>query len=286
MVATTAAPAASAADPGAAAAMTREPAPADRRAVRAPIVVGDDFHVEVILSSVDIPILDAAIWKMHLAIEEWQVMIVRPLRDLALVAIGPTVSIGSAAITLMEPLLVLALELVVQLHAVDFQSALFQPCCLAFVGAVDLRVVFELAFAFESRVEGLAGISVAVPIRLQQSPAAVCQHDRLLAITRDATASTSPCSRRCRRSPSRTLPGRSSRSRSSRAGTTRKAPTVASERLSDPRSVYSRSRASWTTSRSPPRGRLRLRVNTSRGSLARSRGSRSRSGHRTSSRSR
>ena len=92
-MAITAAPAASAADPGAAATMTREPAPADGRAVRAPIVVGDDFHVEVILSSVDVPILDTAIRKMHLSIEEWQVMIVRPLRDLALVAIGPTVGI-------------------------------------------------------------------------------------------------------------------------------------------------------------------------------------------------
>jgi hypothetical protein len=65
------------------------------------------------------------------------------------------------------PLLVLALQLVVQPHPVDFQSTRLEPCCVAFIGAVDLRVVFELTFAFEPGVKGLAGISVAVPIRLQ-----------------------------------------------------------------------------------------------------------------------
>ena len=46
---------------------------------------------------------------MHLSIEEWQVMVVRPLRYLALVAIGPAISVWSVAITLVEPPLVLAL---------------------------------------------------------------------------------------------------------------------------------------------------------------------------------
>jgi len=64
----------------------------------------------------------------------------------------------------------------------------------------------------------------------------------------------------------------------SRLETTRNAPTVASVRTSEPRNVYSRSR--WRTiSRSRPRGRLSSRVNTSRGS-------RLRSGHRSSSRRR
>jgi len=37
----------------------------------------------------------------------------------------------------------------------------------------SLGVVFQLALAFESGVERLAGISVAVAIRFQQTPATV-----------------------------------------------------------------------------------------------------------------
>jgi hypothetical protein len=79
--------------------------------------------------------------------------------------------------------------------------------------------------------------------------------------------------------------GRSLWSRRSRDETTRNAPTVDSVRLSEPRIVYSRSRASCTISRSGPRGRSRSRMNTSRGASpsSRSRESRSRSSPRESS---
>jgi hypothetical protein len=91
VVTTTAATTAAAADSWAAAAMTGEPAPPDGCAMRARIMLGHHFDVQVILASVDLAIFDPAIRKMHLSIEERQVVIVRPLRDLALVAIGPAI---------------------------------------------------------------------------------------------------------------------------------------------------------------------------------------------------
>ncbi|OFW25018.1 MAG: hypothetical protein A3G21_16370 [Acidobacteria bacterium RIFCSPLOWO2_12_FULL_66_21] len=151
-----------------------------------------DLDVDVILVAVDVAILDAAVGEMDLVVEVRQVMVVRPLLGLARVTVRPSIGVRPAPVTFVKPPLVLALQLVVQPNTLDLQAPRLEPRRLAFVGAVDLCVVFELAFAFESGVEGLAGISVAVPIRFQQSPAAVCQHDRLLAITRDANRLDQP----------------------------------------------------------------------------------------------
>jgi len=52
--------------------------------------------------------------------------------------------------------------------------------------AVDLGVVFQLALAFETRVERLPRISIAVSIRFQHAPATVRQKHRLFTISRDA----------------------------------------------------------------------------------------------------
>lgn len=170
----------------AAAPIAREPGPAVGRAMRAAIVFGHHFDVQVILASIDVAILDPTVRKVHLSIEERQVVIVRPLRDLALVAIGPAVSIWSVAITLVEPLLVLALQLVVQPHPLDLQAPLLEPRCLALIGAVDLRVVFELALAFEPCVERLTRIPIAVSIRIQHAPATLRQNHRLFPVARDS----------------------------------------------------------------------------------------------------
>jgi hypothetical protein len=184
--------AAPSADSCAAAAITREPGPANGRAVCAPIVFGDDFDVEVTLASIDVAIVDAAVRKMDLPFEEREVVVVCPLRDLAFVAVGPAVGIRSVAIAFVKPLLVLALQLVVEPHSLDLQATRLEPCRLAFIGAIDLRVVFELALAFEPGVERLTSISVAVAIRFQQAPTTVREHDCLLAIAGNANRFDQP----------------------------------------------------------------------------------------------
>jgi hypothetical protein len=86
----------------------------------------------------------------------------------------------------MEPLLVLTLQLVVEPHALDLQSALLEPGSFPFIRTVDLGVMFELALALEPGVEGLPTVPFGVAIGFQQVPAAVRQDRRLFAVTRDA----------------------------------------------------------------------------------------------------
>jgi hypothetical protein len=61
-----------------------------------------------------------------------------------------------------------SLQLVVQDDAVDVRFARVQALGDAKVGAVALRVVFELARTLEAGVELLAGISVAVAVVLPE----------------------------------------------------------------------------------------------------------------------
>jgi hypothetical protein len=166
--------------------MTRETGPGDRRAVRTSVVLGSDLDIDVILAAVDVAILDAAVGKMDLLVEVRQVMVVRPLLDLAPVAFRPSIGVRPVPITFVEPLLVLALQLVVQPHALDLQTPRLEPRRLALIGAVDLGVVFQLALAFEPRIERLTRIPIAVSIRIQHAPAAVRQNHGLFTVARDS----------------------------------------------------------------------------------------------------
>ena len=78
-----------------------------------------------------------------------------PFLDLVWVAIGVAVVVVAVAIALMEPLLVVALELVVLDHALDSRAALLQALRFTFEGPIDLHVVLMLPLAFDARVEGL-----------------------------------------------------------------------------------------------------------------------------------
>jgi hypothetical protein len=187
MLATAAAiPTAYASDARATAAITGETGAGHSGAVRAAVVLGRDLHVVVALTAVDIAILDLAVWEMHVPVEVRQIVLVCPLGDLPLVSVRTAVGIWPVAIPLLQPLLALALQLVIEPHALNLQAALFQARCLALVGSINLSVVFQFTLAFEARPESLAGIPVAVSIRFQKVPTTVSQDDGLFAVTRDA----------------------------------------------------------------------------------------------------
>src|SRR5207249_8255884 len=95
-------------------------------------------------------------------------------------------------ITLVQPLLVLALEVVVEDHALDAGVTLFEPVRDAEIRPVDLRVVFELAFAFEPRIELLARVLLAASTRLQEVTAAVGQDDGDVAATVEPNGADEP----------------------------------------------------------------------------------------------
>ena len=91
------------------------------------------------------------------------------------------VVVGTVAIPLVEPRLVLALELVVEDDALDASAALRQALSFAFVGAIDLEVVFQLPLAFDAVPERLAVTLVAVSMAFEQASALLRQRDGMLA---------------------------------------------------------------------------------------------------------
>ena len=79
-------------------------------------------------------------------------MFARPLANLLGRSIGVAVVVVTVPITFVEPLLVLMLELVVEEDAIDARAALRQTLGMAFIGAIDLDIVFQLPLAFHAVV--------------------------------------------------------------------------------------------------------------------------------------
>src|SRR5262245_31969515 len=144
--------------------------------MRASVVDGEHLDVLMPAPAVDL-VFDAQVREVHVVVEVRQVVLERPLFNLPSVAVRVSVVVVPVAIPLMEPLLVLALELVVQDDPVDAGITLRQPLRLALVRAVDLRLMFELALFLEARVERLRRLLAAIPVRLQDITAAVGQDD-------------------------------------------------------------------------------------------------------------
>ncbi len=93
------------------------------------------------------------------------------------------VVVVAVPIVFVEPLLIVALELVVEGDPLDARATLPQTRLGAFIAAIDLDVVPHLARAFEARVERLAVLLVTVSVALQQAAAFFREHDRMVAMT-------------------------------------------------------------------------------------------------------
>jgi hypothetical protein len=109
-----------------------------------------------------------------------------PLVDFFGRPIGVAVVVITVPVALVEPLLVLTLELVVEEDAFNACAARLQALCVSFVGAIDLDVVFQLSLAFYAVVKGLAVPLVAVSMALEKVPAFLRERDRLLAVAGQA----------------------------------------------------------------------------------------------------
>lgn len=108
--------------------------------MRAAIVLGDDLHVFVPVASLKF-VLDAEVGKMHGVIEVREVVVACPVFDLARVAIGSAVAVWPAAVSFLEPFLVLALEFVVQNDAADIGALVAEPLLVSQVRAIELRIM-------------------------------------------------------------------------------------------------------------------------------------------------
>jgi hypothetical protein len=110
-----------------------------------------------------------------------EVVFPSPACNLLRLPVRSSVAVLPPAIALMQEALVVALQLVVQDDAID-SAALFTEALLgAHVGAIDLRVVRQLARLSETGIERLARLPRAflslVPIHVEEVPTAVGQDD-------------------------------------------------------------------------------------------------------------
>jgi hypothetical protein len=149
-------------------------------------MLGDDLNILVPVASVQF-VLDAEVGKMHGVIEVRELVVACPVFDLARVAIGSSVAVRPAAVSFLEPFLVLALEFVVQNDAADVGALFAEPLLFSQVRAIELGIMRQLARPIHAPVKGLFPCIVPVAaVRLQQVMTAFGQrHGSLAAVDRD-----------------------------------------------------------------------------------------------------
>jgi hypothetical protein len=161
--------------------------------VRPAVVDGRDLDILVIAAPVELLIFDAEIRKMHLLVEVREVVVVGPFLDLMWFAIWPSIGVVAVDIPLVQPLLILTLELVIEHDAVDVDLALSKPFRFAKVRLVDLRVVFDLAGLYQPRIELLAVLLIAVrAMRVQELATAVREDNDTVSVTVEPLRSDEP----------------------------------------------------------------------------------------------
>ena len=143
-----------------------------------PSVMGrQDLHVFDIAAAVGPLVLDAEIRELDMIGDDRQVVGVRPLVDLLTRTARPPIRIGSIAIGLLEELLILALQLIVEDHALDACPLPGQPIRAVQVGSIELRIVCEFAGFYASRGERLEGLMVGCAVSLQDITATLGERD-------------------------------------------------------------------------------------------------------------
>src|SRR5258708_14739065 len=144
-------------------------------------MLGRDLDVFVVLALVSVAILNPQIGEVEVLVEVRQVVLVCPFADLFVGPVRAAVVVGPVASALVKPALVLTLELVVEEDAFDVRATLRQALRGAFVGAIDLEVVFELPLAFNAMPERLPATPVAAPMVFEHAPTALRQRNCMLA---------------------------------------------------------------------------------------------------------
>jgi len=147
----------------------------------ATVMLRRDLDVVVIPPAVRFLVLDARIREVHLVIEVRKLVLERPDADLLVGPIWVSVVIVPVAVPLVKPLLVVALELVIEDDSIDACAALREALCGAFVRAMDLEVMFKLALPFEAIPERLPARLVAVTVTFEETAAFLRERHGMLA---------------------------------------------------------------------------------------------------------
>lgn len=89
----------------------------------------------------------------------------------AIVLIGRAIvmAVVVVPVALVEPALVLALQLVVEDDALDVRTSVQETVLGLFVRAIDVEVVFEFPFAPQARVERLRVLVIGIAVSLEEA---------------------------------------------------------------------------------------------------------------------
>ncbi len=123
----------------------------------------DNLDVLMVVAALDVPVLDPQVREMHLLIEVRQVVLVRPIFNLPVGSVGVPVVVVPLPVPSVQPFLVLALQFIVEDHALDLGTAFREPVGRLQVGVVDLRVMLELP-ARASRRRNIPGAGRDRPV--------------------------------------------------------------------------------------------------------------------------
>jgi hypothetical protein len=130
--------------------------------VAAPIVDRRDLDISVIPTPIGFFVFDAEVGEMNLVMEVREVVLVRPLLNLVRLAIRASICIVSVPIALMQPSLVLTLQLVVDDDSIDTCATVREALGFTEVRTIHLGIVFQLARLLETCVELLTTVGPMV----------------------------------------------------------------------------------------------------------------------------
>src|SRR3954468_13732738 len=164
----TTSPARSRTDSAATCAIPCESSPCLACGVRTAIVERCDLDVLDIVATVGPLVFKAEIGKVNVAVEVRQIVLLGPLFDLFRIAVRTAVGVRMIAVAIVEELLVLALQLVVEHHAINPYVVLLKPVCGPDVGGVKLSVVRQFPRTRISRIERLPRLVFWCAVTLEQ----------------------------------------------------------------------------------------------------------------------
>ena len=127
-----------------------------------------DLYVFHITATVRMFVLDANIRELDAIVQDRQVVLGRPLFDFFTASIGPAIAIRAIAVSLLQELLVLALQFVVEDDAFDARAARLELLRGPQVRPEQLRVMRELTALDGAGIERLYGLRIAAAMALEQ----------------------------------------------------------------------------------------------------------------------
>jgi hypothetical protein len=156
------------------------------------IVRRDDLDVLSAPAAVRLLILDARVREMHLFVEVRQVVFACPFANLVGRPIGSSVAVVVILVALVQPTLILALELVIQHDTIHARAALQEARLGLFIRAVNLDVVFQLARPYKAGVERLTALVVRVSAMFEKAATCLREHHRMVTVTGHADGLDQP----------------------------------------------------------------------------------------------